>query len=121
MCKGHVLIALVVVCGLALLAPPRTGTAADQPRPEAAAEPDFSGKVLVISTETSEKNWSVLENVQVRKVGGKSFLVGKGVDYGRESNPYKGRTLWIAVDHVVKMMEFASLDDFKKYSAGEQP
>jgi hypothetical protein len=108
------IVVLVAVLSLSLSPSPRSGTAADEPRPPA-SEADFTGKVLAITMDAADKSGAVLEQVQVRKVGGRTFLVGKGVDDGREGAAYyKGRTLWIAVDHITHMVEFASLEELKK-------
>jgi hypothetical protein len=126
MFKGRVaallIVAGVVCLGLGLL--PWIGTAADEPpRPPGQVEADFTGKVLAINTDATDKAtaWTVLEQVQVRKVGSNTFLVGKGADDGREGNPYKGRTLWISANHIVQMVEFANLEELKKSYRGEQP
>jgi hypothetical protein len=100
----------VLVLGLRSLSP----VAADEPAPAAPAEADFTGKVVALSTDAPDKFAVVLEKVEVRKVGGRSFLVGKGVDDGREGNYYKGRTVWVAVDRVVYMVQFANVEELKK-------
>jgi hypothetical protein len=114
---GCVLAVVAVLC--VGLRPPALRLAADEPKPEepkpaAPAEADFTGKVVAISADSPDKFGVVLEKVQVRKVGERSFLVGKGVDDGREGNYYKGRTVWVAVDRVVFMVQFASVDELKK-------
>ena len=125
MFKGRAAVVLVVVLVLCLgLAFPHwASTAADDAPKPATPAGDFNGKVLAINTDAADKTyaWAVLEQVQVRTVGGATFLVGKGVDDGREGNPYKGRTLWIGVTHVVQMVEFASPEDLKKSYKPEQP
>jgi hypothetical protein len=114
MFKAHLVVLVAVLVCLCLMPSPRAGTAADEPRPPA-GEADFTGKVLVVSMDAPEKFGAVLEQVQVRKLGGRAFLVGKAVDDGREGGSfYKGRTLWIAVERVTHMVEFANLDELKK-------
>jgi hypothetical protein len=121
MFKSRLVVAGAVVLCLGLASAPWAGRAADEPkaetpRPSAPAEADFTGKVLALSTDYADKAGAVLEKVKVRTVGGRSFLVGKGVDDGREGNPYTGRTVWIAVDHVVQILEFGSVEELKKAS-----
>jgi hypothetical protein len=113
---GCVVAVVAVLC--VGLQPPAFRLAAEEPKPAVPAEADFTGKVVGISTDAADKFAVVLEKVTVRKVGERSFLVGKGVDDGREGNYYKGRTLWVAVDRVVFLMEFASLDELKKSYEG---
>jgi hypothetical protein len=116
MYRGRVVLAVVVVALFVILLARTAGprTAADEPRPP--ADTDLSGKVLAVNTDSAGKVWSVLAKVEVRTLGGRSFLVGRGVDDGREGNYYKGRTLWIAVNRIEKMVEFANVQEFRKSS-----
>jgi hypothetical protein len=110
-----VFLVLAVALGLGFVLPSRFGSAAPAPKPQVPAEADFKGKVLSISTDYQDKSGAILEEVRIRKIGERSFLVGKGVDDGRpETAIYKGRTMWISVEHVVQIAEFDSVDDVKK-------
>ena len=78
-----------------------------------AAEAPWSGKVVAVYTPSSGQSPTLLEGVQVKKVGGKQFLVGKHID--DEAHPIqKGRTIWVAVESVVTVMEFDSAQDVKR-------
>jgi hypothetical protein len=114
--------ALVVAVVLWFGLPSRPSSAAPAPKPTVPGEADFKGKVLNVSTDYPDKTGAVLEQVRIRKIGERSFLVGKGVDDGRpESASYKGLTLWISVDHIVQIAEFESVDEAKKMMRQASP
>jgi hypothetical protein len=87
---------------------------ADPPKATPTGEDVFAGKVLVVHCRSHFESGAVLEKVQIRNLGGKSFLVGKGADDGQPDNWHKGHVVWIAVDDVAQMVEFADLEQFKK-------
>lgn len=76
------------------------------------AEPEFAGKVVAIAM----KNGSgcFLENIETRKLGSTTFLVGRIADSGTGPMPALGSTLWIATDNITQMVEFKSLEEAKK-------
>ncbi|HLA83777.1 MAG TPA: hypothetical protein VJL29_03205 [Thermoguttaceae bacterium] len=100
---------LVVVCGLATA----WAIAQDAKQTSATNLPTFQGKVLVISL-TNSTYGSVLENVEMRKIGDKRFLVGKGLDSGHPTNWYKGRTVWVALDDIGMMAEFPDVETYRE-------
>ncbi|HJT75903.1 MAG TPA: hypothetical protein VJ739_01770 [Gemmataceae bacterium] len=88
---------------------------ADEPKTTAPAAEDFGKKILVVQVKThNETKAMVLEKVRVKRLGDRSFLVGKGVDDGQPDTWYKGRTVWVGMSDVVTMFEFDSLDDLHK-------
>jgi hypothetical protein len=55
----------------------------------------------------------MLENVQIKQLDGKPFLVGKHID--DDAHPIqKGRTIWVAVESIVSLMEFENVQDVKR-------
>lgn len=97
--------ATVLLCELLPLT--RSSTAAPAP----AAETNFKGKMLLIMMESRS---AVIEDVRVRKLGVRNFLVGKGVDDGREGNWAKGQILWIPLDRITMMTEFDNKEAMMK-------
>jgi hypothetical protein len=106
--------AMLVIVGVCWLgSPARDSLAAPAPP----AEADFAGKIIFIATDQPylDRAGAVLEQVQIRKIAGRSFLVGKGVDGGQHGGHlYKGQIVWFSVDHIVQILEFASMDELKK-------
>ena len=101
-------IALPLGFGYWLLPLMRTGTAA----PVAAEDAPFKGKALVVTVES--KAALPLEHARIRKLGDRSFLVGKGFDDGHPANWTKGRIAWIPMNRVQMIVEFESVEELKK-------
>jgi hypothetical protein len=99
---------LLLIFGYGVTSTPTTGTDAPAPADDA----PFKGRVLGVMTDSHSS--FPLENVQVRKMGDRSFLVGKGVDLGNPANWTKGRNLWLPMSHVVCIVEFGSVEEMKK-------
>ena len=49
----------------------------------------------------------------MRRLGGGSFLVGRGVDSGA-GEWTAGRTIWVAIDDISEIIEFDDADDLRK-------
>jgi hypothetical protein len=82
------------------------------------AQDPFAGKVVLVSTANSQ---NLLKNVQVRKLGERSFLVGVTVredSLTREQFP--GRPLWLPVSDVVEIVEFDDLGQIRKLGNSRQ-
>jgi hypothetical protein len=73
----------------------------------------FTGKILSVSARSGSEMGGIIENPEIKQVGGSLFLVGKGVDDGHPDNWYKGHTTWIALDDVSLIVEFKDLDSYK--------
>ena len=84
--------------------------------PDMAREDVFPGKIVVVSLKSTDKYGATMEKVQVKSLGGKSFLVGTSVDDGQPGNWAKGRTIWIPLDDVAQIVEFSSLEQLKAAS-----
>jgi hypothetical protein len=92
------------------------GLSAAESRPEVARpaepEPDFTGKVLAVSVKSPHGNTGgVLEKVKVRRLGGRTFLVGQVPARGVGNDRLAGVTLWIAADEVTQIYEFKDLKE----------
>lgn len=99
---------LLLVFGYGVAPTMRTGTAAPAPADDA----PFKGKVLVVTMDY--RSSSLLEHAQVRKIGDRSFLVGKGVDDGHPANWTKGQIIWLPMARVDLIVEFGSVEEMKK-------
>jgi hypothetical protein len=84
---------------------------ADPPRP--ASEDLFAGKILILSQRTNPNSSAVVEEVQVKRIGDQSFLVGKGVDDDKGSW-YNGRTVWVPLAEVNQILEFTDRGDLSR-------
>jgi hypothetical protein len=69
----------------------------------------FRGRYLAITTRGGANTGATLEKVELRRVGDRLFLVGKGIDDGDPNNWYKGTTSWVALDDVSQVTELNSL------------
>src|SRR5690349_6515714 len=94
-------IGTALVAGLAL---------ADEPKPAANDEHDFGAKVVVVVTHPSDPRspagGGCLESAKVRKLGDRSFLVGKAVDLGPLSLQPRGTTVWFPLSDVAQITEY---------------
>jgi hypothetical protein len=66
-------------------------------------------RYLAVHLRSSSEYGATLEKVQVRRIGDRVFLVGRGIDDGTPDNWYKGKTIWVAVDDIGLMTEFNDL------------
>ena len=102
-------IALIVV-GISLWFAPGFFAHADDPKPPTPEKGDIVAKVLVVEAKAGiGMRHVVLENVQVKRLGDASFLVGKIVKTNDTES--RGTTLWLPVAEVSKLVEF---DDVAK-------
>jgi hypothetical protein len=97
---------LVVVLVSLTVGPP--GTA--QERKDDAAT--FEGQFVSIVTRSNPTSSTDLARAQIRKLDGRSFVVGIGADV--PDNWQKGRTVWVALDDVSEVTVFATLEDLRK-------
>jgi hypothetical protein len=81
--------------------------------------PSFDGQFLSISKKSNPASSVELEKVQLRTLGGRSFLVGVGTD--TPDNWQKGKTVWVAVDDVAEITVFATLDELRKAITSQEP
>jgi hypothetical protein len=77
-----------------------------------AADPDLAGKFVIVVTKGEKNHSMVLENVRVKRLGTREFLLGEYVDETGE-RPFEA-TYWLPLEEVEYLMEFKSLDAIKK-------
>lgn len=82
-----------------------------------AADNPFAGKFLTVIKRSDPSSSIDLEKVRVQKLDGRSFLVGTGAD--TPDNWQKGKTVWVALDDVSAIIEFATLEELRR--AGTVP
>ena len=104
----------LAVCGLAAVgvATSTLGQSGDKK----VAEPEFAPKALMIYCKNADQN-TVLTEVKVRRLGERGFLVGKIAPWQEDKSAWNKATQWVAVDEVISMFEFSSLDEAKKATA----
>jgi len=81
----------------------------------------FANKVLSISSKTQGEFGAVLEKVQMKQLGGKSFLVGIAVDTGEASDWTKGRITWYPIDDAGQIIEFDNIEQMMRAHRGAAP
>jgi hypothetical protein len=84
---------------------------------EPATEP-FAGKLILVTT---SNNQNTLKNVQIRKLGDRSFVVGATVrDSTLTREDYPGRTMWLPVSEVLEIVEFDDLAQLRRLGNSRQ-
>lgn len=78
------------------------------------------GKVILVSWRGKPESAVLLEKARVRRLGETSFLVGRGIDDDTPGNWYAGNTIWVPVEDVGQIVEFADATALKKFSQPEQ-
>ena len=100
---------VVVLVGLAgYLARPTTVAQ----EPGAGAEKPFVAPFITVVKQSNPGSSIDLQNVSVRKLDGRSFLVGTGAD--TPDNWQKGKTVWVALDDISEVTTFATLEEMRK-------
>ena len=80
----------------------------------------FGGRVISIWSKEPARG-GVLENVCVRQLGQRTFLVGQLADNGTGTDPRVGATFWFPVDEVLMLTEFADVQAARDaYAAREK-
>lgn len=69
---------------------------------------DFVGRVVHVWLKEPARG-GVLENVRVRRLNQRAFLVGQLADDGTMSDPRVGATFWFPVDEVLMLTVFADV------------
>jgi hypothetical protein len=105
-------VTLTIAAALALLLV-RDQTFAAEGKKPAPASP-FAGKVVVITMNVRDNAGAVLKDAQVRQLGSKSYLVGKAVVI-EEAGYTLDLVTWVAVENVISVFEFKSVDEVRKY------
>ena len=90
---------------------------ADEPKgPRAAGE--FVGKIVYVQARGAFRpdRHATLENAAVRSLGGRPFLVGKGIDDGAlaGASALVGAEVWVPIDEVEAMAVYDSLAHLRR-------
>jgi hypothetical protein len=75
-------------------------------------DPELAGKFVIVVMKDEKKHSMVLENVRVKRLGSREFLLGEYVDEKGERS--FEATYWLPVEGVEYLMEFKTLDAIKK-------
>lgn len=99
--------------GCLLASAPRN--ADDSQSDSAAAASPFKGGLIVIGSKGCRESRVILENVTVRHLGDRPFLVGTAPVLGdRENRWIEGSVVWFAIDDVSAIAEYSDLNEYKK-------
>jgi hypothetical protein len=112
------ILAIAAVSGLFLLVwawGPSAGQDSSKPKPAFSVE-EFAGKVLMIYRKPPARG-AVLLEVRLKKLGNRTFLVGKTADRDGIKSRWVGLTYWVAVDEVSDIFEFNSLEEAREANA----
>jgi hypothetical protein len=101
--------AVLVVASVCWIAPLHRSS---QAAPAPAADGSFKGKLLFVQTQANSS--FTLEDAHFRKMGDRSWLVGKGLGGSPLVEWQKGKTVSIQMDHIVSITEFDNLQELKK-------
>jgi hypothetical protein len=104
-------VALVLIVGVIVSLAPGQGGKGGGP----AAALHFTGKVIVVSSSIGDPEYiTALERFELKHIADNVYLVGKGVDDGRPDSANRGQTVWVALDDISEITEFADVDAYKK-------
>ena len=105
---------LTVAFAFVFVSPLWTPRTASAPKPSAVDESaDFRGKALLLRF-NSGMGTVILEQVKVRHIGERAFLVGKAVESMSRGESLKGKTVWQNIDQIMQIIECQNLDEAKK-------
>ena len=93
-----------------------SGRAQNKTENQASASP-FDGRVIAVSSKVGH-GWT-LQDPSVQRLDERSFIVGTYV-VGRGDDGWgKDRRIWIALDEVIQIVEYASVDEWEAGLAPE--
>src|SRR3974377_2214990 len=104
---GLVAIALVAALTSAALK-------ADPPKSPKGEETDFAGKVVAVRVKDPAVQGAVIESVQVKRLAGRAFLVGRYKKLLTDELAHPDVTYWFPIDEVVSISVFNSVEDARK-------
>lgn len=106
------LIAIAVLVSLVAFTPAAPQRSED-PKGGSVADPDFAGKVLVVSVKEPAQG-AILQKVKIQRLGGRAFLVGEYIKWSADAqNPEEN--IWFPVDDIELIREFRSVEDVRKH------
>ena len=91
-----------------------TADDSSQPAAKQEAEAPFSTPLVALTLMSDAEDLVLLKDVKERVIGDRRFLVGQGVDDGETADWRNNRRVWIAVEDVQQVVEFDSVESFKK-------
>jgi hypothetical protein len=110
------LVAVLVACGFLDRA------AGQQPGAPAPGVPkgEFKGKILAVSVKSvAGSNTVILEQARIQRLAELPFLVGKVLDQPEVKGP-RGRTTWLALYDVIRIVEFDDVEQLKEAYANQE-
>jgi hypothetical protein len=106
------LIAVAVLVSLVAFTP-AAPQRSDDPKEGSGADPDFAGKVLVVSVREPAQG-GVLQKVKIQRLGGRAFLVGEYIKWSADDHQPE-ENIWFPVDDIELIREFKSFEEVRKY------
>src|SRR5262245_21678296 len=100
-------VAALIVVGLLAGGPPAAGQ--DRRGPS-----EFTGKYLAVTLRSDRDVTHMLEQVEIRKLGDRSFLAGLGMCAGSAPTTSVGVNVWLALPHVSEIQVYATPDALRK-------
>jgi hypothetical protein len=104
--KPHYLIATVAITLFAFLLITHQRSGADTEPPK---DVYFTGRYIAVNYHDSGS--TVLENIKLKVLGGRTFIVGKISPVNNLWKSVAGSPMWIPVDSVTQIAEFKGLED----------
>src|SRR5262249_16324400 len=105
----------VGILTIALLGPSLTPTGGEARGAQSAIafDDEMKGKAVTVITRSNPRVSAELEKIQMRKIEGKSFLVGVGAD--TPNNWQKGIQVWVAVDDISMLNVYDSIEALRRH------
>ncbi|HEV3340574.1 MAG TPA: hypothetical protein VG125_09460 [Pirellulales bacterium] len=100
---------MVLVLGCLLATAPGRADSQD----DSSSVSPFKGALILTSSKTDRKIGVVMEDPKIQRLGNSYFLVGTSAAYGRPSEWVKDKVVWVPVDDLLAVSEFANLDEYK--------
>lgn len=102
---------------------PKTGVAVGGNLGETPAVPeqDFGDKVLMLYMRPNQADVNgvnhtpILEKAKVRRLGERTYLVGKMPDQGEMGKGFNGTTVWVATSEIMQITEHESVAALREY------
>jgi len=113
MSRRSVVFGIVALIGLGAFVGSTTSVA-QPPAGGFTPEQPFTGKYLAVVKKSNPMSSIDLMKVEVRRLEGRSFLVGTGAD--TPDNWQRGKTVWLALDDVSEVTTFDTLEELRKAS-----
>jgi hypothetical protein len=73
----------------------------------------LKGKALAVTIKSDPTYGIYLSDARVIELGGRSFLVGQGLDSGA-GEWTAGRRMWVSIDDISEIIEFETAEELRK-------